>query len=217
VTHSKPPQQERSRQSFERALDAAVTLLTERGADTFTLAEVAQRAEVSIGSIYGRVKSKDDLLRSVQVREFARIDAECSEDFSRSGELGDLRSAARFAIEAAGALLRRNASILRPFMLLANTDDVIATAGRQSHLELVDRFTEVLLSKRELVGHPDPVTAVNWTFTVVYSVIARYLALGSSAEAAGQGDWDQMLTNLTDMTVSFLTSKPSSSDVAGWT
>ena len=67
------PKQERSRQSFEKAIDATVSLLSERRSDAFTLAEVAQLAGVSTGSIYGRVESKTDLIRAAQARETARI------------------------------------------------------------------------------------------------------------------------------------------------
>jgi AcrR family transcriptional regulator len=79
LTAAKPsvrePKQERSRQSFDKALDAAVALMVERGSDAFTLAEVAKRAGVSIGSIYGRVDSRDDLLRTAHAREMERIQA----------------------------------------------------------------------------------------------------------------------------------------------
>ena len=63
-----PPQQERSRASFERVIEAATSLLEEEGYDGFTLAEVSKRANVSIGSIYARVKSKDDLFYVIQDR-----------------------------------------------------------------------------------------------------------------------------------------------------
>ena len=63
-----PPQQERSRASFERVLQAATSLLAEKGYDGFTLAEVSERAGVSIGSIYARVKSKDELFYVIQDR-----------------------------------------------------------------------------------------------------------------------------------------------------
>src|SRR4051812_25362918 len=69
------PKQERSRLSFDKAVDAAVALLIERGSDAFTLNEVAARAGVSTGSIYGRVDSKDDLLRFAHAREMARLGA----------------------------------------------------------------------------------------------------------------------------------------------
>ena len=207
--HLKPPQQERSRQSLERALDAAVALMVERGSDAFTLAEVAERADVSIGSIYGRVKSKDDLLRSVHARELQRIDQETVKAFRRfKREPGDLDSAAAFAVTAAAQILRKNAGILGPFMMRANSDPVIAEMGARSHVSLEAQFTTVVMSRSERVTHPNPTAAVHWTFTVVYSVIARYLGLGSSPEAAGQGDWNQMLSYLIDMTISFLTHPP---------
>ena len=94
-------------------------------------------------------------------------------------------------------------------MLRANSDSVIAKMGAASHSSMEAQFTEVLMSRSASMAHQDPLAAVHWTFTVVYSVMARYLGLGSTQEAAGQGDWHQMLTNLTDMTISFLSNPPS--------
>ena len=75
------PKQERSRRSFDKAVDAAISLLVERGSDAFTLVEVAERAGVSTGSIYTRVDSKDDLLRFAHAREMARMGQETEETF----------------------------------------------------------------------------------------------------------------------------------------
>ena len=68
------PQQGRSRASYERMLVAAEKLMVKRGDDDFTLTEVAKTGKVSIGSIYLRFASKDDLIRAVHVRVLARID-----------------------------------------------------------------------------------------------------------------------------------------------
>ena len=56
------PKQQRSRDSFAKVRAAVLQLLHERGTGQFSLAEVSARAEVSIGSIYGRVSSKAELL-----------------------------------------------------------------------------------------------------------------------------------------------------------
>jgi hypothetical protein len=45
---------------------------------------------------------------------------------------------------------------------------------------------------------------VGWSFTVVYSVLARWLGLGSAPEAAGEGDWEQILSDLSQMVTAFL-------------
>jgi AcrR family transcriptional regulator len=58
----RPPQQRRSRASFERVLEAGARLLEEDGYEAFTLAEVSQRAGVSIGAIYARIDAKETLV-----------------------------------------------------------------------------------------------------------------------------------------------------------
>ena len=45
---------------------------------------------------------------------------------------------------------------------------------------------------------------MGWSFTVVYSVLARWLGLGSAPEAAGEGDWEQILSDLSQMVTAFL-------------
>jgi len=72
----RPPQQQRSRASFERVLEAATDLLNEEGYQGFTLGEVSRRARVSIGSIYARVASKDALFYAIHERVMTQIGQE---------------------------------------------------------------------------------------------------------------------------------------------
>ena len=46
---------------------------------------------------------------------------------------------------------------------------------------------------------------MSWSFTVIYSVLARWLGLGSDLASAGEGDWDSMLGDLAEMVTAFLT------------
>lgn len=46
------PTQKRSRERFERMLDVATRLITEKGLDAVHMSEIADQAEVSIGSLY---------------------------------------------------------------------------------------------------------------------------------------------------------------------
>lgn len=199
------PKQVRSRRSFDRVVDAAVTLLAERGSDVFTLAEVAERAGVSIGSIYGRVDSKDDLLRAAHAREMARIDDATTAAFADDRPRDEpLRRGVDHVIRTTAELLRGNAAVMAPFMLVAHRDPVVAEAGRAAHGRLVEAFGAALLAHRDAIRHPDPERAVRWSCTVVYSVLARWLGLGSDPQAAGEGDWEQIVADLTDMITAFL-------------
>ena len=95
----RPPKQRRSRESYERVLDAAHALLEENGFEGFTAQEVAVRSGVSIGAIYERFGSKETLLRAVHER--------LMESMSEAGALAaariDSSDGARAAIAASVA------------------------------------------------------------------------------------------------------------------
>lgn len=199
------PKQERSRQSFDRAVEAAVELLKERRSDAFTLIEVAKKAGVSTGSIYGRVDSKDDLIRAAQVREMDRILREQAIAFEQPVPEGEsFADAVARTIHTLGSVLQRNAPVLAPFMLLGNSNSEIALAGKVGFEQSVELFCASLLARKDDMQHPNPQRAVEWSFTVVYSVLARWLGLGSEPEAAGEGEWEQILVDLSAMVTAFL-------------
>lgn len=198
------PQQERSRRSLDKVVEAAVALLVERRSAAFTLAEVAQRSGVSVGSIYARVGSKDDLLRAAQAREQARIDAETERAFGDPVDDASLATAVARAVRTTGELLRANAGVLAPFMVLANSDPVVADAGRAGYHRLEQAFRAALLARRDEIGRPDPERAVDWSAAVVYAVLARWLGLGGDVAAAGEGEWDVVLADLAAMVTAYL-------------
>jgi AcrR family transcriptional regulator len=196
------PRQARSRQSFDRALDAAVALLVERGSDAFTLVEVAQASGVSTGSMYGRVASKDDLIRVAHSREMERLSAETVAAFAAAMADASEEERVRFAIRALADLLQRNAPVLSPFMLLANHDEVIAKRGKVAFLEMTTEFERVLIGSS--AGGARRGRAVSWACTVAYSVLARQLALGSDPGAAADYRLDQVVSELTTMITAYL-------------
>ena len=76
------PKQKRSRESYERVLDAAHGLLEQNGFEGFTVQEVAARANVSVGAIYERFGNKETLLRTVHARLMDTI-----ADFPADGQI----------------------------------------------------------------------------------------------------------------------------------
>src|SRR5260370_4245553 len=73
LEHARTPKQTRSRQSFDRVLDAATNILAENGFSGLTLTQVSKQARVSIRSIHSRVHSKRDLVRPLQSRALQAI------------------------------------------------------------------------------------------------------------------------------------------------
>jgi AcrR family transcriptional regulator len=201
----RPPQQERSRASFERMLAAGAKLLEERGYDAFTLAEVSRRAKVSIGSIYGRVQSKDDLVHEIHLRAMQEIGAEhrdaiTASDTSRLSTVALVAEAVREFSEP----IHKHARLLRVFMHLGAIDDVIAGSGSESSREAGRRFKELILARRDEIAHPDPELAVDVAFRMAYCTLARQIMYGPTFESDREVEWDELVDELGVACASYL-------------
>jgi AcrR family transcriptional regulator len=75
VSSRKQPQQARSNELVSAVLDAAVQVLTAEGAQRFTTARVAERAGVSVGSLYQYFPNKAAILFQLQSDEWRRTTA----------------------------------------------------------------------------------------------------------------------------------------------
>ncbi len=75
VASRKSPKQARSNQLVEAVLDAAVQVLMKEGAQRFTTARVAERAGVSVGSLYQYFPNKAAILFRLQSDEWQRTSA----------------------------------------------------------------------------------------------------------------------------------------------
>ncbi|GGB53170.1 TetR family transcriptional regulator [Tistrella bauzanensis] len=73
------PSQQRSRERVERMLAAAQQIIAERGSDALRMADVAERAGVSIGSLYQFFPDKAAIIRSLAERCTSQSRA-CIED-----------------------------------------------------------------------------------------------------------------------------------------
>jgi AcrR family transcriptional regulator len=202
---SRVPQQGRSRASYERMLKAAEKLMVKRGNDDFTLTEVAKAGKVSIGSIYLRFDSKDDLIRAVHGRVLAEIGEEQDELMQRiSTGAKTLDEFAQLFVESYAELLKRYSPVLRPIMFRAIYDESISALGRGSAEKLTQEAeTQMLRYANEFV-RPDHARLVGNAFRMIYYTLARFLGLGSSPEAANQGNWEELKEDLAIMCAAFL-------------
>lgn len=203
LEHAKVPKQARSRQSLDRMLDAAASILAEHGFSGLTLTEVSRQSRVSIGSIYCRVESKEDLVRAVQARAVKAMDHEFATLIDRVRRKNlPLRSLVPAVVRELALYLRRHAPLLRAFMQQSAVDPVLKEVGRKSFQQMAFDLKRLLLDRRSEFQHQDPEHAADMCFTVVYGCLARYLGLG--APDSEEGGWNQLIEDLGLIALAFL-------------
>jgi AcrR family transcriptional regulator len=206
TAHARAPKQQRSRQSFDRVLDAAAALLAEGGLPSLTIAAVSRRSRTSVGSIYCRVRSKSDLVRAVQARVLVQMDQEWSAIVNRlrrrSLTLAELVPA---LVREQALFLKRHAPLLNAFIERAPHDLVVRSVGRRYYQQAALDFRLLLLERHAEFRHPKPEHAVAMCHTVVYGALARYLGFGGGPEVGeGEGDWNQLIEDLGLMALAFV-------------
>jgi AcrR family transcriptional regulator len=69
------PQQTRSQERVDLVLDTAADLVAEEGYEMLTTNAIAERAGISIGSLYRYFRDKDAILRALSVRHLEQVQA----------------------------------------------------------------------------------------------------------------------------------------------
>jgi AcrR family transcriptional regulator len=168
------PQQARSRETLERLLSAAETLLEEGGVDAATVPAIAERAGVSVGVVYRRFPDKDTLMRAVYERFFARL-----REQNRGGIETLLRmrlSLAALACTVVTGMVaghRRHRKLLRALTRYARAhpDAAFRRAAQQMNREATIATVELFLTHRKKLGHDNAEEAVRFALLAVSAVL----------------------------------------------
>lgn len=189
--------QDRSIATRERLLDAAAVLFEERGYDELTLAEVAARADVAVGSIYQRIGNKGDLLVAVYDRRLAAIRAEVDELLApeRFGA-AEPAAAVAAAVEAIAALFARHGALLRVVIGQSTVQPALLRRASEHVRALGERFSRALLQHRAAFAHPDPATGVDVCFRIAFSTLARRTTHGPRFESTHELSDEALVENV---------------------
>jgi AcrR family transcriptional regulator len=190
----RPPKQKRSQESLERVLEASTKLLEEKGFDAFTIQDVSQRAEVSVGAIYARFGNKETLLRAVHRHAMESLRPEHETVAAVDGRPATgIRDVIVSAVQMVADIFRGNEKLLRAFMHLGAVDDEISRRGSESSIDLARQFAATVLAHRAELTHPDPETAVDVAFRMAYCTFARQVMYGPTFESDRPVAWGELV------------------------
>lgn len=177
----RPPQQTRSQETLDRILDAAEKVLSEKSFTEATLAEIMERAGVTVGAFYRRFPDKDALLHLLDERFFhemyERADELLDANHWRGASVAEIiREFARTAVEIYAA--RRG--VARSIFLRARVDPVIQASGRRVNMHYIERLRRLLLDpgRRDQLTHPDPERAIALGFMMFFGALRETTVFG---------------------------------------
>ncbi|WP_286249613.1 TetR/AcrR family transcriptional regulator [Streptomyces graminofaciens] len=196
--------QEGGRRSQQDILRAGLTVLEGGGVDALTVAAVAERAGVAVGSIYRHFGDKEGLLYAIQRAFTDMIRAEIAERVSAE-RLRSLPDPADEVAEAVGAIVdafRTHEHLLGVFLLLGTRHDAVKTLGSRVSVEGNHRFVEAL--DHIPIAHSDRAAALDFAYRLVYAAVAHRVTQGEFLESDRPLPWTELRKQLQAAVIAYL-------------
>jgi AcrR family transcriptional regulator len=139
------PVQERSQRTRERLIAALESLLREGSFEQATVADIADRAGVSVGAVYRRFRNKEAFIPVLFDLYFQRLSAETGPPLDSAV---DLREALRAQVRAAWSFVQREGHILRAVQLYSRRHpeligdewDALTESAREGTRQLLESY-----------------------------------------------------------------------------
>jgi AcrR family transcriptional regulator len=181
VSSAVPPKQLRSRQTLDRLLDAAEAVIREEGISEMTVVKVVKRAQSSVGAFYRRFPDRDAILFAIQERNHTRAreiyDAQLAELEQGKVSLEETLSQL-FALRAQQVL--KDAPLLHAFVVQEAVLPLFQQEGRKFYAYCRSTMTQVLLSHRDEISHPEPELAAEMVCRTWLGLMEQVVLYGAS-------------------------------------
>lgn len=176
-----PALQSRSQKTRDRLLDAAEALLRDGGPEKATVPAIARRAKVAVGSVYRRFPDKDAVLRSIYERFFDRSIAANREALSADKWTDvPLDLMLRRLVDGMVRGYRFHAPLLAALLRYVDShpDAAFRTHAEAMRADVFAGLSQLLLSRRAEIAHPDPERAVRFLLVTLGLTLKGYLLQG---------------------------------------
>ncbi|WP_164764757.1 TetR/AcrR family transcriptional regulator [Streptomyces lydicus] len=199
----RPPQQKRSRAAMERMLDAAQELIAERGVASLTIADVAARTGVAVGTIYSRFASKDALIAAVHDRWLEQVVARVQTEWAAAAaESADFEDFVACYVAAMITMFRDHGALIREFVVRTIAQFAPGNAARHKLQEAFTHVCEAVLAHPDRPEHADR-RRVTLAFRAVQSTLEWRVT--TPRTEAPDNDWDTLAQDLPRLAIRYLT------------
>jgi AcrR family transcriptional regulator len=201
-----PAQQARSRLTQQRILDAGTALLEEGGAEVLTIAAVASRAGVSVGSVYRRFGDKDRLIAALQHDMIDQFRADIIRRFAplRTDPTALVASAVAGLTETYQAHER----LMCVFITAGTTDPAVGRVGSEASIDAGHVFRRFLEPILPMIDAPEPELRLDVVYRLVYGACLNRVLNGERFESDRPLTWGQLTEELVNLACLYLLGMP---------
>ena len=180
------PKQARSEETLRRILDAAEALIEEKGLADASIPEIVRRAGSSVGGFYARLSDKNELLRALEERFFddlsGRLDVLANAQRWLRAPLAEIVAA---CVEELVTVTRQRRNLIQAFLFRASQDPALHHDAVQFRMRVSERITQLLLTRRRELRHPDPEIAIDLGVQLAFALMLQ-LVLTGDVRAGGR-------------------------------
>ncbi len=201
----RPPKQARSREAWQRALDAGVAILEEGGYSAFTIAALCDRARVAPPFLYARAANKDALFLAVYEHGVGRLRRE-QEIFADAARWAPLAPAelVRVAIAEMLHIALRHQRFLRAIVLVSSSHPEVRRRGSYYVQDLGEGFARVLRPRAAAMTHDDPEAAIRSCFATSFAAAMIRIAYGPGFATPNAVDDEDFVRDLGETAARYL-------------
>lgn len=199
------PKQARSERTLIRLLDAAESLINEKGLAEVSIPEIVRRASSSVGGFYARFRDKNELLRALEERFYAELEqrVEGLVDPER-WEGVSTRLIVQAAVAELVTVTRERERMLAAFLFRAVQDPDVREDALRFRRRVTERFEELLLDRRREFGHRDPVLAIDLGIQAAFAFMQQHILLGETRVADRTLSDEELQTELTELLLAYV-------------
>jgi AcrR family transcriptional regulator len=167
------PQQERSRESLQKLLRAAIEVLGQHGVEGTTIPRIAHHAGLTPGSVYRRFRDKDALLETAILGLLERQDEVLRATTPQIAKEIPLRIFTEQIINSIVVAYRARAPLLRAIRAFVRGRLRTPFGRKASRLEIhtSEQLIDLFMVHADRISHPEPRRAIALGLVMVTSTV----------------------------------------------
>jgi AcrR family transcriptional regulator len=203
------PKQARSEETLRRLLNAAETLIIEKGHRAVSIPEIARRAGSSVGGFYARFRDKNELLRALEERHFldlmARVERLADAERWAGAETAAIVEA---AVSELVTITRERGPLIAAFLANALDDPVLLEGGLRFRRNVEERLGALFLSRRDEMSHPDPALAIELAIQTAFAIMQQHVLIEETRAQGRALSDDELRRELTTLVLRYVGIEP---------